>query len=198
MAITLYKITNLINNKLYIGQTKCSIKTRWSRHRNKGSHCKLLYNAIIKYGDINFKIEEIIIVNTREEANKLEKELIINNNSLYPNGYNLTNGGSAFDHNENTKRKIGKSHKGMKRSLQARQNMSNAAKGKIISEKQKNSISSTLISKINVKKVKCLDNNIVYRSAKEAAKQLNLRASGISLVLNGYQKTTGGYRFIYE
>lgn len=56
----IYKITNLINNKIYIGLTTCSLKERWNNHR----HCvksdpRHLYCSMRKYGIENFKIEQI-------------------------------------------------------------------------------------------------------------------------------------------
>jgi group I intron endonuclease len=69
----IYKITNNINNKVYIGQTIESIKKRWQRHtwrctieRNKMA----ITNAIIKYGKENFIIEQIDIANSIEELNE--------------------------------------------------------------------------------------------------------------------------------
>lgn len=61
----IYKITNLVNNKVYIGETICEIRVRWNQHKstsfNPNSHA---YNyhihcSIRKYGIENFKIEEI-------------------------------------------------------------------------------------------------------------------------------------------
>ena len=92
----IYKITNKINGKIYIGQTSLSIKDRWSRHCNNDSHCTYLKNAIKKYNKENFIIEEIYIAKNRDELNKLEKSIIKEYNSLYPNGYNLTTGGYRF------------------------------------------------------------------------------------------------------
>ena len=108
----IYKITNLVNGKFYIGQTSASIKDRWSRHCNNGSHCTYLKNAIKKYGKDNFTIEEICVAKDRDELNKLEKSAIKEYDSLYPSGYNLTTGGDAFNHSEETKRKIGNANRG--------------------------------------------------------------------------------------
>jgi len=43
----------------------------------------------------------------------------------------------------------------------------------------------------------CLETGIIYKSAREAAKQLNLNYSKISLVCNGKRKSTGGLHFIF-
>lgn len=203
MAVILYKITNLVNGKFYIGQTSRSLKERFSAHKNKGSHCILLINAMTKYGYEYFQIEELTKVETREEANELEKTLIANSNCLYPNGYNLTKGGSAFNHSEITKAKIGKAHTGMKRSKEARENMSKACKGRVISEEQKTNISNSLKgrppgNKGIARKIICLDTGVKYDSAKIAAEILNIDRTSINRVASGDRKTTGGYRFKYE
>ena len=54
----IYKITNIINNKVYIGQTVNTIKQRWNKHCHSNG-CRSLYNAILKYGKENFNIEII-------------------------------------------------------------------------------------------------------------------------------------------
>ena len=54
----IYKVTNLVNNKIYIGQTERTLKERWEQHKYKEG-CRHLHNAILKYGAYNFKIEEI-------------------------------------------------------------------------------------------------------------------------------------------
>ncbi len=62
--IGIYKITNIINNKVYIGQSK-NILFRWQKHRtipfnpNHIDYDKLLYRAIRKYGLNNFEFEVI-------------------------------------------------------------------------------------------------------------------------------------------
>ena len=49
----IYKITNNINNKVYIGLTTCSLEYRWSRHLTEAKNVnnkKHLYKAMRKYG----------------------------------------------------------------------------------------------------------------------------------------------------
>lgn len=91
----IYKITNLTNNKLYIGKTSRDIKTRWEEHlRHSISLPNIpLYRAINKYGKENFIIEQI------EECNDEivnEREIFwINFYNTYKNGYNCTLGGEG-------------------------------------------------------------------------------------------------------
>ena len=57
--INIYKITNKINGKIYIGQTAKSIKERFNQHCLKWSCCTKFKYAINKYGKENFIIEQI-------------------------------------------------------------------------------------------------------------------------------------------
>lgn len=92
-----YKITNKINNKIYIGLTTCSLEYRWSRHltesRNTGN-TKPLYKAIRKYGQDNFSIEILETTNDFQYLGELEREYIKKYESQNPQiGYNLSAGG---------------------------------------------------------------------------------------------------------
>lgn len=90
----IYKITNKINNKCYIGQTKRSINKRWNEHCNRNSSSHGLSNAIKKYSIENFDIQILESIEDNSKLNDLEKEYIKKYNSLSPYGYNLDTGGS--------------------------------------------------------------------------------------------------------
>lgn len=95
-----YKITNLINNKSYIGVTKCSLKERFKQHIkvSKGNGKKQsLQKAIIKYGLKNFVIEWLYSSLHRDEIFEKEK-LFINMFDTYKLGYNETPGGDDGPH----------------------------------------------------------------------------------------------------
>ena len=64
----LYRITNIINNKKYIGITN-NYKKRWSNHRCGNSKNMVIAKAIKKYGKENFFFEIIKRNLTLEEAN---------------------------------------------------------------------------------------------------------------------------------
>lgn len=57
-SLYLYKITNLINSKIYIG-VSLNPERRWQQHQYKSSACVKLKNAIAKHGADNFKFEVI-------------------------------------------------------------------------------------------------------------------------------------------
>jgi group I intron endonuclease len=94
----IYKITNLISKKCYIGETKKSNPfIRWNEHKRKieqGIGCPALQDAVKKYGIDNFTFE-ILIICFDEERYKFEIEYIKKYNSIVPNGYNLTQGGEG-------------------------------------------------------------------------------------------------------
>lgn len=88
----IYKITNIQNNKVYIGQTIRPIKDRFNRHMNDALNNIIdthFARAIRKYGKNNFQIEIIDTANTQEELNQKERYWIQYYNSV-KEGYNET------------------------------------------------------------------------------------------------------------
>lgn len=101
----IYKITNNINNKVYIGLTTCSLKYRWSKHITESKNIKNtkhLYKAMRKYGIENFSIEVIDTTDDFKELGKLERYYISVYDSQNPDkGYNLTAGGESNQYDGN-------------------------------------------------------------------------------------------------
>jgi len=79
IILGIYKITNKINGKIYVGSSK-SIESRWKQHiyeLNKGTHhSNKLQRAWNKYSEEDFKFEVIQIVNNESELFKYEQEWI--------------------------------------------------------------------------------------------------------------------------
>lgn len=117
----IYKITNKIDNKLYVGQAVSHVLNH-KKYRPYGMEKRFIYhvseafstkknqsqylnNAIKKYGPENFKVELIRVCHI-VDAEHIEKEEIINNNSLFPNGYNLNTGGKQFAHTDESKKRV--------------------------------------------------------------------------------------------
>lgn len=109
----IYKITNIQNNKVYIGQTIRPIKDRLNRHINDALNNILdthFARAIRKYGKENFIIEEIDNANNQEELNQKEQYWIRYYNST-KNGYNETDaiykcGGNTYQNKTEEEMKI--------------------------------------------------------------------------------------------
>lgn len=105
----IYKITNKINNKSYIGQS-VNIPRRVRIHFWLKNNDKPLYRAIEKYGQENFVIE-ILEYCSKDNLNEKEIYYINHYNTLVPSGYNLTTGGeSSKQVSDETKQKMKTSH----------------------------------------------------------------------------------------
>lgn len=157
MKIVIYKITNKINNKVYIGQT-INYKERVRQHKeipfrnNSKEKDKSLYKAIKKYGLNNFTFEIIDETDNFESSNMLEIYYISKYNSCVDNGmgYNLDLGGKNGNKSEATKLKISLAHKGY----------GGGSFGKLKGESYR------------ARKVICLENNKIYDSIIECAEDV--------------------------
>lgn len=122
----IYKISNVINNKMYIGQSKYNIDKRFKRHVDDAMKFRInthLAKAIRKYGKENFIIELIDSCETQDELNKKEHYWIHYYNTLI-NGYNETDsiercGGNTYagrtiEEMNITKNKLSESKSGAK------------------------------------------------------------------------------------
>jgi len=141
----IYLITNTINKKQYIGQTKrADIEERWRYHKkcSDATIGRYLLAAYKKYGVDKFKFQ-IICICFNEDCDKYEEEYIKKFNTLSPNGYNLKSGGHFSKHHPDTKIKMSESVKNSwteerKKQFSERFSGENAPNyGKKISEEQK-------------------------------------------------------------
>lgn len=93
----IYKITNIVSGKLYIGETKLADPNdRWKCHIKslkcvKGG-CPALKDAMKSYGIDKFRFD-VLIICFDEDRMQLEREYIKRYNSMVPNGYNILEGG---------------------------------------------------------------------------------------------------------
>ena len=127
LTADIYLITNLINNKQYVGQTIKGYKVRWKGHLQNANYInnyrQCIDKAIYKYGETNFRLD---LIETVPIDQKDEKEIYyIKYYDTYHNGYNLTLGGDAnpmFDPSVKQK------HLQRMRSKQMREKMSKSVK----------------------------------------------------------------------
>ena len=95
MSGYIYLITNRVNQKKYVGQTRTTIKERYKKHiKTSRTSNRHLYCAMRKYGIENFIIEELEYVENDNQLDIREQYWISYYNSYY-NGYNETKGGSG-------------------------------------------------------------------------------------------------------
>lgn len=178
----IYKFTNKIDGKDYIGQTTQSLEARVSQHfsdAKSGRRDYVIDRAIRKYGRENFIIEKWDDALSIDELNKMEIFWIKELNTLAPNGYNLLEGGKNAKHTEETKKKLSESRKGKKFGPHSEETK------KKLSESHSN----------NKVKIICVETGIIYPSVKEAARTLKLNKSHIFGVLAGRRNHTGGLSF---
>ena len=128
MEYKIYKIINIITNKLYIGKTTQSLLKRLADHiqeAKRWANCKSsgkkfgynskLYSSMNKHGYENFKIELIELVETKAEMNRKEKYWI-NALNTRTNGYNIAAGGNGgfflgCHHTAEARKRIGEATK---------------------------------------------------------------------------------------
>lgn len=88
----IYEIINLVDGKIYIGQTTQSLKLRFGQHARTKSY---IGNAIRRYGKENFICEVIEECATAEQLDERERFWIAEFDCIYPRGYNRTPGGDS-------------------------------------------------------------------------------------------------------
>lgn len=193
----IYKITNKINGKSYIGQTTRSVQERWTDHctLTKSKHRSAIREAISKYGKGAFILETIDEALTIEELNEKEVDWILKLETLSPGGYNLDSGGKNKKLHDQTKLKISLSKIGKTRtnSSETRRKISIGNLGKKKSTQHKNALKQA--ERTTHVKVKCINNGITYRSCSEAARDLGLTATRVNQCARGKRRSAKGFKF---
>lgn len=120
----IYKITNNLNGKVYIGQTVRTLEARKWQHINAAKNgCRThLYSAIRKYGVENFSFRTIRRARSVEELNRLELYYISKYDSI-KSGYNMVDGGK---NNIMFVPEVKKKHKRKMQSLAVRKKLSDS------------------------------------------------------------------------
>lgn len=125
----IYKATNKINGKCYIGQTRHSLEYRKARHLSAARNGAMthFYCAIRKYGESNFDWEIICSTNDPDRLNELETFYITQYDSI-KHGYNMIDGG---DNNIMDIESVRTKHKLKMQSREVRKKLSDTMKQKI-------------------------------------------------------------------
>lgn len=128
----IYVIRNLVNGKVYVGQTK-----DFARRKTNHLYCarkglkRPLYDSIRKHGEENF-LFEVLEECEPEVTNEREQYWVSHYDSFNSEkGYNLTSGGKQhFDFSKEVRQKLSESHKGLPRTQEHCENISKAKRGK--------------------------------------------------------------------
>lgn len=94
----IYKATNRINGKSYIGQTIDFEHRKHTHIYRRDGYCdpnSIFHKALDKYGEENFEWEILAEIPGKDFADAFEREMIRKYNTYKPNGYNLTKGGEG-------------------------------------------------------------------------------------------------------
>lgn len=206
ICVIIYKITNKLNGKIYIGQTCRSLEDRMSEHIRH--RIIVVDKAIQKYGINNFTVEQIDVATDIDDLNQKERFWIQHYDCMVPNGYNQCAGGDntvGFQHRVESKRKMsikksvqyvgeGNPFFGKRHSDESRKKMSDARKG--LAHLTADQIAKLRMSHHTVK-VQNVETGEVFDSIKEAATAYNLKETHITRVCKGKRKTTGGFHWCY-
>jgi len=181
---TIYMIENLVNGKVYVGQTVNSVKRRWQAHRSmlkRNNHDNFyLQNAWNKYGEDSF-VFKVICESDINSLDDIEINLIDKFRKLNK-CYNLESGGNAQKElHDTTKIKLSKAVKNLhKNDLEYRQKYLEAKARQVI----------------------CIDTGEIYISVAEASKELGINYDNIHQVCIGNNNCARGndghyYQFAY-
>ena len=148
MTCGIYMIQNLVNGKIYIGQS-VDIESRWGKHKSelRGNYHdnKHLQSAWNKYGESNFEFT-IMRECGESQLDTMEIDYIAKLNTYDRDfGYNKTYGGEGCRPTEETKKKRSESLKGRTFSEETKEKMSEAHKGRTFSDEHKIKLSKPIV-----------------------------------------------------
>lgn len=193
----IYKITNIINGKCYIGQTTRSFKKRYktdgkgiervykyhkNRKNNNHSYNEYLLKSIKKYGFEAFEVIEVFDVAFSKEELNIKEIHYIELFNCFSNGYNFTKGGEGAlgnqpmlgkHHTDDAKKKISENHafKGKKRPTHSKK------------MKGKNNPKATSVI--------CITTGRVFNTATEGTRYYAINQTGVVDCCKGRQKSAG-------
>lgn len=183
------------SGKVYIGITCNPTCKRW--WRGKGYRSNQYFTAAInKYGWDAFKHEIIRSGLTKEQAEIAEIAAIRHYKARDPRrGYNLAKGGKLSALSEESRKRVSEANIGRANPNRGTCNYTRDYKIEITREQ----VEKYIEANARKKAVLCVETGIVYRSVREAERQLHICHSGIARVCNGAAryKTCGGYHWEY-
>ena len=215
--IILYKITNSVNDKVYIGQTKNSLLWRFNSHCSKQSYCTKLKHATSKYGKQNFIIEQIDHAHSREEADNKERYWIEYYKATEDAfGYNILKGGHKAESINRKKvicletNEVFESVTEVAKKLKCKtiETIARVCRGErptfqgnhyaFLDENDRPILDNIRFdAKRSHKKTLCVETGIVFEDSKKASDWLKVSRNAVSMCCRGLCETCGGYHWKY-
>lgn len=203
-----YKITNKVTGKIYVGITNQGSGARYRHHWYEAriGESAPIHKSMAKYGEENFTLEIIDFADTYEELKEKEKFWIKELNSMDRKiGYNLTEGGDGTFgrmHSEETKEKIRQKAIGRKISEETKKRMSEARKGRC-SDVQRIHLKNIAIQTKAIPVLQFSKNGEFiarYESVSEASRQTGINSDTIERQLKKPLKNPNDWRikFIWK
>lgn len=207
----IYKIENLVNGKVYIGQTiqdggfdarysargegiERVYKSNLQHRNNKKNYNTYLVRSIEKYGFNNFKVNKIFDVAFSKEELDIKEDIWINYFDCIKNGYNNQGGGSNGKLSEESRIKMSNS---AKKRFENKEN--SPLYGKNHSIKSRIKISLSQRGKLNhkSKQIVCINDFKVFESLRICSKYYYCSHGGVSKVCNHEREETNGFKFMF-
>lgn len=204
----IYKITNKINGKIYIGQTVGTVQNRFNEHCRSSKCSTPIDKAIKKYGKYNFSVEILEETDNIDTLNELEIKYIAEYNSTDMSiGYNLCKGGMGtvgYHHRPDSCAKMTQSRIGIfageknpfygkHHTEEQRAKWSAERKGRHLTDEWKANV-----GKSQWKPVINITTGERFESVKAAGEYYGISPNHISYTCRGKQKTCRGYKFMYD
>jgi group I intron endonuclease len=211
----IYKITNLVNNKVYIGQTKYTAEWRWQTHLRDAFDSKsenynvILHRAIRKYGIEKFQVEEIEQCTTQYLSEKERYWISYYDSFNKEKGYNMTLGGEGSKiYNDEQILQLwnqGYAISEITRLLPFKISAGTVRKillGNGVNIDEMHKRKRQILVHNNTKAVYQYDKNgnfiKTFYSASQAGRELNISDNNIAQAANGQIKSAGGFLWSYE
>ncbi len=173
-----YKLTNNVNGKMYIGYTGCSLKKRLGSYNKKS----LVTKAMLEFGKDNFSMVKLHETPNKRHALLLEEFETFLWGTLNPDvGYNLKAGENP---SAVTREKIANSRRGKKLSREIRDKISMSSKGYVKTEEHRNRLSVS-----NTGKIMSDESRVKMSKSKIGRKMSEENKRNISKALRGKPKT---------
>jgi len=162
----IYRITNTVNGKVYIGQTN-NPPLRWSQHKSNAKYDRghqVITRAITKYGANVFEFEVIATCRTQDDVDFVEEQVIQEYDSRNPEkGYNVDVGGNT---SPRTPEIVAKISAALKEHYQYNEHF---LKGKILPEEWKENMSKAAMGKPGTNTGKTFDDEWKNKISKSHA-----------------------------